>query len=376
MPRVYKPKRRSRTPIANSADRSQKERDRFFGGRAVGGSLQGSKSTRGYRRPVGKDIRSKAAKAAGTGISTKKATLRPSEVAEADRLDKIADSLADETAVEEVVGQNVRSPEPLPEAPVKSISESFMSPAVREAIAAGPGPQAEAPLTPGADAPLPLTPLPWTGEIDPSYMAPPLAPLPWTGEPDPSYMAPPGVDDDKTPLTPGADTPHPDKITRDYLMGRTPTTPGADAPLPEGDPLTLKYLRGEDIPTPGVDDVPLPEQPLAQSYRGQGMGGATELPPMEEPKGLLAQLMRKYPKATKAWQEEAERRAQEAFWKDPTAAQREQEERKFFPDPHKGYEPTADEQKASEKSARKSARKSRKRWKKAGRQLKRMGIID
>ena len=86
--------RRRRTPIAAPADRSQKERDKFFGGKPS--AISGSKSTRGYR-PVGKDIRSDAAKAAA-GRSLGKATLRPSEVAEADRrdrLDKIAEGLSD-----------------------------------------------------------------------------------------------------------------------------------------------------------------------------------------------------------------------------------------------------------------------------------------
>ena len=224
-------KRRS-APLAASADRSQKERDRFFGGKAS--PLSGSKSTRGYRS-VGKDIRSKAAKAAGTGRSLGKATLRPSEVAEADALDRISDNLTE---------QNVRSPEPLPEAPVENITDSVMSPVVREAIDAGgvklgttDGAQVvdtgvpledtelvvksvtEPPKDPLSDArsvyeglqdpvdkiteryinknKTPKTPgvggVPLPPQMNPK-MRPPL---PWTGEPDPSYMAPPIADPEK-----------------------------------------------------------------------------------------------------------------------------------------------------------------------------------
>lgn len=181
-------KRRS-APIAASADRSKKERDRFFGG-AIGGTRGGSKSTRGYRS-VGKDIRSKAAKAAGTGRSLGKATLRPTEVAEADALDRISDNLTE---------QNVRSPEPLPEAPVENITDSVMSPVVREAIAAGTG---------GFRSPEPLPEAP-VENITNSVMSPSVrkaieagpgpergVPLPWTGEPDSSYMAPPIADPEK-----------------------------------------------------------------------------------------------------------------------------------------------------------------------------------
>jgi len=203
-------RRRRRTPIAASADRSQKERDRFFGGKAS--ALSGSKSTRGYR-PVGKDIRSKAAKAAGTGRSLGKATLRPSEVAEADALDRISDNLTE---------QNVGSPEPLPEAPVENITDSVMSPVVREAIAAG-----------GVKL----------------------------GTTDGAQVVDTGVPLEDTELV--------DKITKRYVdENKVPKkTPGADGvPLPEGDPLTLKYLReGQDdewegIPSPGADGVPLPPQ--------------------------------------------------------------------------------------------------------------------
>ena len=86
------------------------------------------------------------------------------------------------------------------------------------------------------------------------------------------------VEFNQTPITPGADTPQPDFITQEYLMGRTPATPGADAPLPEGDDVTLKYMRNEEIETPGIDS-PLPKEPMSQTFKGQGMGGATELPP-------------------------------------------------------------------------------------------------
>lgn len=354
MARVYKP-RKKRTPIAASAVRSQKERDRFFGGKAS--PLSGSKSTRGFGRPVGKDRRSDAAKAAGTGRSLGKATLRPSEVAEADALDRISDSLTE---------QNVGSPEPLPEAPVENITDSVMSPVVRDAIAAGPGIATEEPIKVKSIEEPAKDPLSDAKTVHEGLQDP-------VDEITENYV--------KYNQTPD-NAPQPDKITRDYLMGHTPDSEGVELPLPEGDPLTLKYLREgqegewEGIPTPGADGVPLPGQPLSQSYRGQGMGGATELPPMEKPKGILAQIMQKYPKATAAWKEDAERRANEAFWKDPTAAKREQEERKYFPDPHKGYEPTAEEQKEAKKAAKKLARKSRKKWKKAGRRLRRMGIID
>jgi hypothetical protein len=362
-------RRRRRTPIAASADRSQKERDRFFGGSwATSGSGSPSKPGR-FRRPVGKDIRSKAAKAAGTGNAIE-ATPRPSEVAEADALDRISDNLTE---------QNVGSPEPLPEAPVENITDSLISPVVQRAIDAG---GVKLGTTDGAQVVDTGVPLEDTELVVKSVTEPPKDPLSdaksvYEGLQDPvDEITENYVNYNQTPVTPGADTPGPDRITQEYLMGRTPSTPGVDEPLPEGDPLTLKYLRGEDIATPGVDGVPLPDQPLSQSYKGQGMGGATALPPMEKPKGILAQLMQKYPKATAAWQEDAERRANEAFWEDPTAAKREQEERKYFPDPHKGYEPTAGEQKAAKKAAKKAARKSQKRWKKAGRGLRRMGIID
>ena len=86
------------------------------------------------------------------------------------------------------------------------------------------------------------------------------------------------VEYNQTPITPGADTPRPDFTTQEYLMGRTPATPGVDMPLPEGDDITLKYMRNEDIETPGVDS-PLPKEPMLQTFKGQGMGGSTELPP-------------------------------------------------------------------------------------------------
>ena len=93
MPRVYKP-RKKRIPLAASAARSQQDRDTFFGGKAS--ALSGSKSTRGFRRPVGRDRRSAAAVASASApiVANRASSAPKAEPVEKEMGDKIESTVS------------------------------------------------------------------------------------------------------------------------------------------------------------------------------------------------------------------------------------------------------------------------------------------
>jgi len=102
MARVYKP-RKKRIPLAASADRSQRDRDTFFGGKAS--ALSGSKSTRGGRR-VGRDRRSSAAVASASApIVANRASSAP----KAEPVEKIDDKI--ESTVSKLAEPSMEIPE-------------------------------------------------------------------------------------------------------------------------------------------------------------------------------------------------------------------------------------------------------------------------